>query len=202
MLPKRIGVFINYPEGFYQQHVLTGLLRQCQRYEYDLLVFSAMVEPGMGSRDYVNGEFCIFSLADFSHLDALVLVSIPMHENTDFTVRYQVEKYLKEKCTCPVVVLDMPVGDYPVISTDDTVAFSEIAEHMLDVHGLVHPENWYVLQGDPSMELCASRIKGIRRKLSERGLKLPDENIFPGDFWYTGGKALAERIISGELKVP
>ena len=201
MIPKRIGLLINNPEGNYQQRILNGLTHQCGVYGYDLLVFSSLIEPltGKYGTDYVMGEFHIFELADTLALDALVVVTVPLHDNQDYSALEWVKRHVRENSRCPVFALDMPVGDYETLYTDDREAFRQIARHMIGEHGA---KKVMVLTGPRELELVTMRLKGIRDAMNEAGLSLRDEDIIEGDFWYNGGNALAEKLLKGEAEMP
>ncbi|MBO2516177.1 MAG: hypothetical protein CW338_02720 [Clostridiales bacterium] len=199
MSRKRIGCFINNPESTYQQRVLTGLMRQCNRYGWDLVLFTSLVEPCIPYVEYMEGEFNIFSLANFDLLDAVVVVSIPLVIEGNTEKLKQLDRVLKEKCRCPVISLDFPVGDYPVVRTDDYMAFREITRHVSVKHGC---NNIWCLTGPEKHPIAQIRLRAVKDELEAEGKELPPSRIFYGDFWYPCGTQLAERIISGELELP
>lgn len=196
---KKIGCFINNPESTYQQRVLKGLMSQCGRYGWDLVLFTSLVEPCISFTEYMEGEYNIFSLADFDLLDAVVVVSIPLviEGNTDRV--QQLGQMLKEKYRGPVVSLDFPVCDYPVVHTDDYMAFREIARHVSLKHGC---DKIMCLTGPENHPVAQTRLRAVRDELSDEGKELPGDRVVFGDFWYPSGTQLAERILSGEVEMP
>lgn len=199
MRRKLIGFIVANPEAVYQQRAMNGLFEQCSRYGYDCAVFATLVQSCHFYREYLNGEVNIFELMNFDRLDGVVVATLTLTEDNTTWVRDVVGKLLKEKCNKPVVSLDMPLEDFPVVYTDDRSAFSVITAHILDVHGC---RNIYFLTGLPGHSVSERRLAGFRDMMEKRGLSADESNIFYGDFWYTGGEALAERIASGELARP
>lgn len=46
------------------------------------------------------------------------------------------------------------------------------------------------------------RLGGYLDEYSSRNIKINENNIFYGDFWYSGGEKLADSIASGEVPMP
>lgn len=196
---KLIGMIMAYPEAVYQKRVLDGLFAACEKYGYDVAVFTPMVQVCHFYQEYLKGELNIFELINFDKLDGVIVSSMSLTENRIFWVYDHICKKLKSECTKPVVSLGLPMADYEVMYTDDRQAFSEIAAHVFDAHGC---KNVYFLSGTKGNEVSEQRIEGFTDFLKSRGLPVNENNIFYGDFWYTGGEALADRIISGEVPMP
>lgn len=196
---KLIGVLLPYPEGEYQQKVLTGLFSQCEKYGYELAVFSTMVEISHYHKDYLKGNTNIFNLINYDLFDGIIITPIPLLHNNNYHYLEDVKKIIEEKCDKPVVCIDLPVNDFPTVVTDDTTAFSEITKHVLDVHKCT---NIYFLAGTRAFDISEKRLAGFTSELERRGLPIDENKIFYGDFWYSSGAGLAKRIISGELELP
>lgn len=199
MRRKLIGFIVANPEAVYQQRVMNGLLEQCSKYGYDCAVFSPLVQTCHFYREYLNGEVNIYELINFDKLDGVIVAALPLTEDNTTWVRDMVVRLLKEKCTKPVISLDMPLGDFPVVYTDDREAFSVITAHILDVHEC---RKIYFLTGLEGHAVSEQRLAGFRDMMEKRGLEVSPESVFYGDFWYSGGEALAERIAGGEVERP
>ena len=196
---KRIGVIMAYPEAGYQQKVLDGIRRNCARYGYDVLVFTMQVQSCHFYKKALIGEKNIYELINFDRLDGVIVCAVSLSENNDYSILEYVESLIRERCTKPVVSIDMPVGDFPMAESDDALAMKEMTDHVLDVHGC---RKVYVLTGGRSNTVSHRRLKGVRQSFEEHGLTLDDENVIFGDFWYTSGRTLADRIASGETERP
>ena len=199
---KVIGCIVNSPESEYQSRVLDGLISQCEAYDYDMAVFSPLVDVTHYFKDYMHGDQNILYLANFDYIDAVVVASTPLLSyNGGMEAIEKVKSILSRKCKKPVIMMDSPVDDYEVVETDDAVAMEQMTAHGLDVHGC-NPNKIYFLTGAEGHVSSLKRMAGCEREYKKRGYEIKPENVFYGDFWYTAGYALADRIISGELEKP
>ena len=196
---KLIACIMNCPENIYQQRIMDGLMARCEDYGYDLAVFSPLVNVVHFYKDYLYAECNILELINFDMFDAVVVVSLPMVAMSDASMLNRVEELLKKRCHKPVVSLDMPLGDYPVVHTDDRSAFVRITHHVIDVHKC---EKIYFLAGSQVEGVEDARLAGFLEGMEQCGREVKEEEVFFGDFWYTSGHQLAERIVSGELAMP
>lgn len=200
MSSKRIiGFIISNPEAVYQQRVMDGLFEQCRKYGYDCAVFAPMVQSCLFFKEYLQGELNIFELINFDKLDGVIVATLSLTDDNTVWVKEYVEQLLKERCRKPVISLDMPLADYPVVYTNDRNAFSEITAHLLDIHKC---ERIYFLTGGRDHAVSKQRLQGFLDLMQVRGIDVPDEWIFYGDFWYSSGEALADRIARGEIACP
>lgn len=198
---KLIGLLLPNPEAVYQQRLMDGVFMQCRKYGYECAVFSPLVQVCHYYKDYLSGELNIFELINFDRLDGVILPAISLSEDNNKEVPAALLERLKRECTKPVVSIDLPFGDYPVIETDDRSAFSVITEHILDIHKC-SPDKIYFLTGMEHYDVSKKRLGGFTDVYEKRGFEIKKENIFYGDFWYSGGEDLAEKISSGEVEMP
>ncbi len=196
---KLIACIMNCPENIYQQRTMDGLMARCEEYGYDLAVFSPLVNAVHFYKDYLYAECNILELINFDMFDAVVVVSLPLIAMNDDAMFRRVEQMLKKRCRKPVVCLDMPMADYPTVYTDDRSAFVKITHHVIDVHKC---EKIYFLAGSQVEGVEDSRLAGFLDGMEQCGREVKEEEVFFGDFWYSSGQQLAERIISGELAMP
>lgn len=201
MKHKRIGLITIYPEGVYQQRVLTGVFSQCAKYGYDVVVVSSLVQLSNINKLYLKGELNIFDSINFDLFDGIVVTTIPLGEEPGYahTVLDKLLAKIKQECNKPVVSIDLPFGDYHTVYTEEKSPLYHITEHVIKVHGC---KNISVLRGPANLAVSDDRIAGVRQAMEENGLTLNDDQIYYGDFWYTSGSNLAKRYISGELELP
>lgn len=201
---KRIAVFIVNPEIIYQQRLMDGIMTQCERYDYDVLSFTALKDIWFSQREYINAELNIFNLVNYERIDGIVVMSLSMKRNSNISVITKLANTFRENFKGkPVVFVDFPyeLEGSKTIYTNDLPAFRKITAHVLDVHG-VPADQIYFLAAQKGLEISESRITGFRQEIESRGYKVDPSHIFYGDFWYGTGRQLAGRIISGELAMP
>ena len=196
---KRIGVITACPENDYQQRVLAGIFAQANAYNYDVFVFSTLAHVTSNSKEHVKGELNIYNLVNFDLLDAVIEMPIPLTENNDWSIATSLLEQFKNECKVPVVSIDIPFGDYPVIRTDEKSPFIQITNHLIDVHGC---KNIAVLNGPKDYDGSKIRLDGIEEAMQSHGLNLNKDQVFYGDFWYTSGETLGEKYVNQQLPLP
>ncbi len=194
---KVIGIILAEPEGIYQQHLLRGIFDQCCVYGYNAAVFASLSKPGMFYKDYQKGEANIYELINFDLLDGVIIAPVTLSGDAE-TQAHLLER-LQNECRKPVVSIDMPYGNYPVSYTENLRAFAEITEHIIKEH---KRKKIYFLSGQADSPVSGQRIEGYKSAMTAHGLDVTDDMIFYGDFWYTGGEMLADRIASGDVPMP
>ena len=200
MKHKRIGLIAIYPEGVYQHRVMSGVFSQCAKYGYDVVVIASLVQLSNINKEYLHGELNIYELINFDLFDGIIITTIPLSEQIEgpIVINGLLEKLQKE-CKKPVVSIDLPLGDYHTVYTEEVSPLFHITEHIIREH---HCSNIAVLRGPADIPVSDDRIAGVRQAMAKYGLELKESQIYYGDFWYTSGQELARRYISKELELP
>ena len=198
MKRKRICLVTISPESEYPSRVMSGVFAQCKRYGYDVVVVSALVSVCNYYKNYLHGELNIYNLINFDLFDGFIITPIPMTEDQNMILYNRLLEQFK-KCSKPVVALDKEFGDYPVIYTDDKIAFKRITEHLIKKHNC---RRFDILSGPDDSMLTNMRLNGIFEVLEANKISIDKDRIFRGDYWYLGGERLANRYISGEYDLP
>ena len=134
MKRKIIGCLTCRPESVYQKRVLDGLMDQCERYGYDMAVFCPLVDITHYEEGYLESELNILNLIQYDRFDAIIVSSLPFVANGDFPYLNRICDDIKARCHKPVVVMDMPMGDFECVVTDDISAIAEMTRHVINVH--------------------------------------------------------------------
>lgn len=192
-LRKKIGLITICPENDYQKKVMSSVFAQCEKYNYDVVVITPMVQVANFYKDYLQGELNIYNIINFNILDGVIITPLPMTEDRIDSVTASLLEKFKRECTKPVVSLDLPFGDYETIYTDDSIAFEVIADHLIEEHNC---KEISVLTGMKNYPISENRVEGVRTSLVKHNLELKKENVVYGDFWYTSGEELAKKIVS------
>ena len=195
---KLIGLILPNPEEAYQHRIMRGIFEQCRKYDYDVAVFSTLVPVSHNFQDYLKGEATIYDLMNLEELDGIIVGTLSVCKDGLTWLYDELLEKLKDYDR-PVISIDLPFGDYKTVYTDDTAAFSKITEHILDVH---HCERIYFLTGMKGYDVSEKRLAGFTQEMAKRGLSVPEDHIFYGNFWYDGGAAVADKIAAGEIAKP
>lgn len=196
---RRIALLISDPGADYSQSVITGIRDQCAKYNYDLLVFSTMVKVCHPDKPYLDGERNIFRLINYDLVDAVLVASLVLVEDQVYEVLEQLESDLKQHCSKPVISLDLPLADYPVVYTDDRKAVRQVVQHLVQAHQC---RRLYMLTGPKDYSVSEARAEAFCEQMRAEGLEASAAQIFYGNFWYTGGEDFANRLLSGEVPMP
>lgn len=196
---KLIGVITVLPECTHAQRVLTGVFEQCEKYGYDVAVFAPMTTLSHSYQIYTKGELNIWELINFELLDGVIVDTISLINNGDETIKNAFCQKLEKECKKPVVSLDFPLGNYPVAQSSNNPVFVEIMEHVLDYHG---KQKVCILTGPQQFDISRERLEICLEELRKRGLGIKPEWMVYGDFWYSSGYELGERIVKGEIPRP
>ncbi len=195
---KLIGLITAVPESTHAKRVFKGVFKQCEKYGYDVAVFSPLAHLSTMYTNYRDGEWNIFELMNFDLLDAVLVDCVSLVEDNTSEFKDRIQHKLEKECTKPVVAIGMSLGNYPMVESDDGPVFRSITEHILDVHKRT---DIYFMSGPEENEVSGVRAGAFQEVMQERGLST-DGRIIYGDFWYTSGAALADRLVAGELAMP
>lgn len=199
MRRKRIGLITICPEKEYPQRIMAGIFSQCEKYGYDVVVISPLSSICNYYQEYLHGELNILECINFDLFDGFIITPIIMSEDGHKEMTDKLYEKLTTECTKPVISVDLPLGDYPTVFTDDRTSFYHIAEHLIYQHNC---RNIDVLTGLHTTPLTNERIIGIKDAMEKYELKLDNSHIFQGDYWYTGGESLALKYINKEIPLP
>ena len=199
MQRKRICVITAHTESIYCQKVLSGIFGRCRQYGYDAAVFAQTAQVCDSYTEYLQGERNIYSLINYSNFDGVIIMPLQLTEDNKTDIFNDIVQGLRRKCTAPVISLDKSIEGYETLFTDDRSVIKQVANHVIKEHNC---KNIYFLSGEKESPISKDRTEGFRDALRENNMPVREADIFYGDFWYTGGAALADRIADGEIPMP
>lgn len=194
-----IAVVIAGANYFDQKQVLKGVIGEAHKHNYDVAVFSNIYNLYHTEKEQIV-EQRIYELILSNEIDAVILVGDVFLEQS---LKKNVADLLRKK-TVPVVLVGGTVpefdGIYQIqVNTSDSSDLEELTSHLIEVHGYTIID---MLTGYEGMESSDKRISGYKAALRKHGIEPDDNRVHYGDFWYNSGDRLAQRYISGELKLP
>ena len=200
MSPRRkIGFFTAYPETTHVRRILEGIMGQCRKYEYDLLVFASSVHFSFPHDNYVRGESNIFNLANPERLDGVILDSTSLTGDPEDRIRERLYARLSGYPDLPRCVLDLPAEGFQLIPNHNEEAIREQCRHAIEFHGR---KRLCILTGQQGNAIAEERLALYLDEIRKHGLEVLPEHIVYGDFYYFSGDALARRIAAGEIPRP
>lgn len=194
---KKIGVIICEATATYQTEILKGINSQAHSLGYDVLVFATFIK--VSYFDHVeHGERNIFNLINFDELDGVIVVGDSLRIRG---LKEELFPRLQHECSCPVVFIDSTNDmGFDNITTNDTLSFEEITDHLIDVHGC---RKILFYSGPYEVSSSQTRFEGYKNSLKKHNMDIdPDYVSFDGNFWIESGEQVAREIIEGKRPRP
>ena len=195
---KRIALLTAIPESKHGQRIIDGITAQCLKYDYDLAVFCAMTSLNNTIKDYTIGEENIFDLPNYDEIDGIILDTASLID-TENTLLDRIYARLRRECSKPVVALDMPVHDIPLIASESENVLREMCRHAVLKHG---KRRICLISGPEDNYAAKYRMETFLDELGKLGIDVPEEYRIYSDFWYTGGSTVGQDIADGRLPLP
>lgn len=198
MKRKTICWITAIPESIHGVRVKKGIFSQCDKYGYNVAVFASMTHLESGEKGYREGEVNIYELINYDLIDGIIIDATPLTEDKTGDTRQRILKRL-EKCGKPVVVLDMPFGEHPVIRSTSEPILRGMCRHITEVHGC---RDITLMTGPKGHEIAEDRLRIFLDELGKSGVEVSEDQIEYGDFWYTSGENLARDMLEGKKHMP
>lgn len=196
---KTICLMTAFPEGTHQSRIISGVISQCRRYDYNLVVLSSSIHLHSPRQRYLLGEINIYSLLNQNEVDGIILDTAALCGDNNGLIFREITDPIIGYSRKPIVSIEMPWEHYHVIENENEEILRETVRHVVTVHG---KRKLCILTGHENEPISHSRLKVFLDEARWLGINVPEEYIVFGDFWYTGGEMLANRFLSGELEMP
>ena len=136
---------------------------------------------------YDKGDNVSFDIPDLSDFDGIIRISTYFSD----TVKEHL-KHILSKTDLPVINLGTYNEDYINIVCDDTHTFSEIVNHVIDVHGC---RDIFHLAGLPEKEFTKERLEAYKSSLIAHGIEYDEEKVYYGNLWRDCGDDALDYIM-------
>lgn len=192
---KRIALLLGEAEENYQSLFIEGFFKQAFEYNYDVCVFS-MYQKFQESTAREIGESTIFTLINYELFDGVVILKDTL-QTPDLAE--QVEAKIKASFNGPVFCIDKESQNFPTIMTDHYSVVKKQIAHLIDVHGYrdiayLTGKEWHIHSKE--------RLQAYVDCMKEYNLPVRENRIFYGDFWYTSGETMVEKLLKNKEDMP
>ena len=189
-----IAVIISTIDEEYQKGILDGIRQFAFAYDITLEHFVAFGNIGSDTR-HDTGEYNIFSLANFSRFDGVILVinTIQMSDRLE-----QVLERVRE-AGIPAVCIDKDVPDMYSILIDNERAMQAMVEHFIVRHGFTRIN--YVSGPENNID-SRQRLKSYKDALTKHGIPVEEERIYHGHFMTKDGVDAVTQFLKSPLQFP
>lgn len=194
------GVITAQVSDIEQREILSGIIETAQKLDIDTVVISNIYNPVKPS-NVLNAENNIYNLILSDIFDGFILVS-------ESIINPELQKLiinnLKQKSGVPVVAVGTPQPNFTLpyfhfINTNDEHDIEDITDHLIETHKFT---DIHILTGHKFIDVSYERVKGYRKSLEKHNIEFDESKVFFGDFWFSSGRAQAEKYINGELEFP
>lgn len=192
---RKIALLLGEPDERDQNNFIEGFLEQAFKHNMDVCIF-AMYQMYQDSANREIGDSKIFSLVPFDKFDAVVVMADTIQTAG---VLEQIESELKEYFSGKVLFVDKESQCFPSVSMDDYNIARTIMNHLLDEHGY---KDIAYLTGKSWNVHAVTRLNSYCDAMKEHGLLVREDRIFYGDFWYTSGATMVDKLMKHPEDLP
>ena len=182
-------------DEYYQSQFVEGFIGKAFENDIDVVVFASYLKY-QNSRVREIGETSVFSLVPFERFDAIAVMGDTLQSPG---LADSLEEMIHDRCSCPVLFVDKDSRYYPSIFPNHYEDAKKLVTHLIEDHGYT---DIAYLTGKAWHKYSRQRLQGFIDAMSEHNLPIGKERVFYGDFWYTSGENLGDRLIKKGGKLP
>ena len=192
---KRIALLLAQADEYYQAQFVEGFIGRAFELDIDVLVFGSYLkyQNNLGRE---TGETSIFSLVPFETFDAIAVMADTLQSPG---LADSLEEMIHDRCKCPVVFIDKESRYFPSIFPNHYGAVKKLINHLIEDHGYT---DIAYLTGKAWHHYSKQRLQAFMDAMTEHSLAVGRDRVFYGDFWYTSGESLGERLLKKGDKLP
>ena len=192
---KKIALLIGQADEYYQAQFVEGFVGKAFENNADVLVFGSYLkyQNNLGRE---IGETSIFTLVPYEEFDAIAVMADTLQSPG---LADSIEEIIHERCKCPVVFVDKESKYFPSVFPNHYDAVKMLVNHLIEEHGYT---DIAYLTGKAWHHYSKQRLQAFTDAMSEHNLTVGKDRVFYGDFWYTSGESLGERLIKKGTNLP
>lgn len=192
---KRIAILVGQADEYYQAEFICGFEKQAFAYDWDVLIFSTY-QKYQSSAHREQGETSIYSLVPYEDLDGLVLMLDTLQTPG---LADAVEEAAHKRAKCPVIVIDKKSKYFFSAFPNHYEGIKFLVNHLIEEHGY---KDIAFLTGKAWHPYSKERMQAYKDAMEEHGLEIKEGRMFYGDFWYTSGESVGDRLARNPDNLP
>ena len=192
---KRIAILVGQADEYYQAEFICGFQKQAFSLDWDVCVFSMYQKYQSNSKREI-GETSIFSLVPYEELDGIVLMLDTLQTPG---LADAVEEAAHNRAKCPVVSVDKQSKYFFSIFPNHYEGVKFLIDHLIEKHGY---KDIAFLTGKAWHPYSKERMQAYKDSMAAHGLEIKNNRLFYGDFWYTSGENLGDRLAKNRDELP
>jgi len=190
---KRIAVFICAISFSSQKRILSGILEEAKKADFDVFVFTCHMNHS-ASHMKINGAFSVMMLPDFSNFDGVIIMKSTIRQTK--IADDLVGKILKSKV--PAVSIEEDIEGMHYVGISDYEAQKKIVNHIIEEHLAC---NICYVTGLTDSDDGNNRFQAYKDAMTEHGLKIKEENIFYGNYIGDSGQLAVDKFLDRKEKI-
>ena len=192
---RTFALLVGQAYEYYQASFIEGFLKLMFAEDCDVCVF-AMYEKYQNTAAREIGETSIFKLVPHERFDGFILMLDTLQTPG---LADKIVKNIRKHVKVPVITVDKEINGYVCIKPDDRKGIKALISHLIEVHGYT---DIAFLTGKSWHPYSKDRLKAYKECMEEHGLKVRDNRVFFGDFWYTSGENLGDKLVKMNGALP
>ncbi len=192
---KRIAILVGQADEYYQAEFICGFEEQAFSYGWDVLIFSTY-QKYQSSTWREQGETSVFSIVPYEDLDGIILMLDTLQTPG---LADAVEEAAHRRAKCPVISVDKQSKYFFSIFPNHYEGVKFLISHLIEKHGL---KDIAFLTGKAWHPYSKERMQAYKDAMEEHGLEIKNNRMFYGDFWYTSGENLGDRLAKDKDNLP
>ena len=192
---KRIAILVGQADEYYQAEFICSFEKQAFEYDWDVLIFSTY-QKYQSSTQREQGETSIYSLVPYEELDGIVLMLDTLQTPG---LADAVEEAAHKRAKCPVISIDKKSKYFFSAFPDHYAGVKFLVSHLIEEHGY---KDIAFLTGKAWHPYSKERMQAYKDAMEEHGLEIKSNRMFYGDFWYTSGENLGDRLAKDKDNLP
>ena len=192
---RRIALLVAQADEYYQSQFIEGFIGEAFKNDADVLIFGSYLKYQNNLGREV-GETSIFTLVPYEQFDAVAVMADTLQSPG---LADSLEELIHRRCKCPVVFIDKESKYFPSIFPNHYEAVKRLVNHLIEDHGYT---DIAYLTGKAWHHYSKERLQAFMDAMSEHSLSVGKDRVFYGDFWYTSGESLGDRLIKKGGKLP
>lgn len=192
---KRVAILVGQADEYYQTEFICGFEKRAFSFNWDVCVFS-MYQKYQSSTAREQGESSIFSLVPYEDLDGIILMLDTLQTPG---LADAVEEAAHKRAKCPVISVDKQSKYFYSVFPDHYKGVKYLVSHLIEEHGY---KDIAFLTGKAWHPYSKQRMQAFKDAMNEHKLMIRNNRMFYGDFWYTSGENLGDRLAKDKDNLP
>ncbi len=195
MSRHRLALLCGQPEEYCQDLFIKGFNKVALASDFDVCVFS-MFQKYQDSVQRETGDTSVFGVINYDKFDGVVVLADTIQTPG---VMDRICNDIGDEYKGKVLFIESETTKYPVELQDNYYPIKKLISHLIEVHGY---KDIAFLTGKAWHPHSKKRLQAYRDTMAEHGIEVDENRVFYGDFWYTSGESVADKLTKHNAKLP